>query len=56
MRYAEKWIKVNIEEFNFEKVLIWCAENLKGKQFIEGNSIKFDIEDEAALFKQKYKE
>lgn len=56
MRYAEKWAKVDIEHLNLEKVLAWCAENLKGKQFIENNAIKFDDDKEAAMFKQGYKE
>ena len=56
MRYAEKWTKVDIEHFDLEKVLIWCAENLKGKQFIEKSVIKFDKEEEATLFKLGYKE
>ena len=56
MRYAENWTKVNIENLNFEKVLAWCSENLKGKQFIEGNTLKFDDDKEAALFKLEYKE
>lgn len=56
MRYAENWTKVDIEHLNLEKVLIWCNENLKGKQFIENTTIKFDREDEAARFKLEYKE
>lgn len=56
MRYAENWIKVDIEHLDFEKVLIWCNKNLKGKQFIEENVIKFDNEEEAGLFKVNYKE
>ena len=56
MRYAENWEKVDIENLDLEKVLIWCADNLKGKQFIEENNIKFDIDEEAAKFKSEYKE
>ena len=56
MRYAEKWTKVDIENFNLEKILIWCSENLKGKQFIEDNTIKFEIDEEATMFKLSYKE
>lgn len=56
MRYAENWIKVDIENFDFEKVLVWCDKNLKGKQFIEENVIKFDNKEEAVLFKVNYKE
>jgi len=56
MRYAESWTKVDIEHLNLEKVLAWCTENLKGKQFIEGNMIKFDDEKEADKFKSDYKE
>ena len=56
MRYADNWTKVDIEHLDFEKVLIWCNKNLKGKQFIEQNAIKFDDDKEAALFKLKYKE
>lgn len=56
MRYAENWTKVDIENLDLERVLIWCADNLKGKQFIEGNLIKFDNEDDAVAFKLKYKE
>lgn len=56
MRYAEYWTKVDIEHLDLEKVLAWCSENLKGKQFIEDNTIKFEIDEEATLFKLKYKE
>ena len=56
MRYAEKWMKVDIENLDLEKVLTWCSENLKGKQFIENNAIKFDDDDEAIKFKLGYKE
>ena len=56
MRYAESWIKVNIEDFDLEKVLAWCTENLKGKQFIEGKFIKFSDDEEATFFKLDYKE
>lgn len=56
MRYAESWTKVEIEHFNLEKVLAWCSENIKGKQFIEENIIKFEKEEEAARFKLEYKE
>lgn len=56
MRYAENWTKVDIENLNLDLVLAWCSENLKGKQFIEGNMIKFDDDNEAALFKLGYKE
>jgi len=56
MRYAENWSKVNIEHLNLEKVLLWCSLNLKGKQFVEGNNIKFDNEKEAKKFKLKYEE
>lgn len=56
MRYAENWTKVDIEHLNFEKVLAWCSNNLKGKQFIENNVIKFEYEEEAATFKKEYKE
>jgi hypothetical protein len=56
MRYAENWTKVDIEHFDFEKVLAWCNKNLKGKQFIEKKAIKFDDAEEAALFKLKYRE
>lgn len=56
MRYAEKWIKVDIGEFNLEKVLSWCTDNLQGKQFIEETFLKFDDEEEAAKFRAEYKE
>ena len=56
MRYAENWTKVTIEDLDLEKVLIWCTENIKGKQFIENNFIKFEHEEEATLFKLEYKE
>ena len=56
MRYAESWTKVDIKDLNLEKVLAWCADNLKGKQFIEGDMIKFNDEKEAAKFKLEYKE
>ena len=56
MRYAENWTRINIEHFNLEKVLIWCNKHIKGKQFIEENTIKFEIEEEASLFKSQYKE
>jgi len=56
MRYAESWIRVDIENYNLEKVLAWCSENLKGKQFIEGKVIKFDSDEEATKFKLEYKE
>ena len=56
MRYAEKWSQVNIENLNLEKLLDWCTENLKGKQFIEGDVIKFSDEKEATKFKLEYKE
>lgn len=47
---------MDIESLDFEKVLDWCNKNLKGKQFIEENVIKFDNDEVAALFKLKYKE
>lgn len=56
MRYAEYWTKVNIENFDLEKVLAWCSENIKGKQFIENNTLKFEKSDEATKFKLEYKE
>lgn len=56
MRYAEQWAKVDIENLNLEKVLTWCSENLKGKQFIENNTIKFSDDSDAAKFKSDYKE
>ena len=56
MRYAENWTKVDIENLNLEKVLDWCNNNLKGKQFIEGTVIKFDDDAEAEMFKREYKE
>ena len=56
MRYAEKWSPVNVEHLNLEKLLAWCTVNLNGKQFIEGNVIKFSDETEAAKFKLEYKE
>ena len=56
MRYAEKWTKVDIENMNLEKVLLWCAENIKGKQFIEGKLLKFELKGDADLFKLSYKE
>lgn len=56
MRYAENWTKIDIEHLDLEKVLIWCSKNLKGKQFIEGHTIKFDNDKEANLFKLGYKE
>ena len=56
MRYAEKWSQVNIENLSLEKLLDWCTENLKGKQFIEGDVIKFSDEKEATKFKLEYKE
>lgn len=55
MRYAENWTKVDIEHLDLEKVLAWCAENLKGKQFIEENSIKFEVDEDAVRFKLEYK-
>lgn len=56
MRYAERWTKVDIEHLNLEKALLWCNENLKGKQFIEGHIIKFSEEEDATKFKLEYKE
>ena len=56
MRYAEKWTKVDIDNLNLEKVLIWCTKNIKGKQFIEEKVIKFEKSEEAELFKSTYKE
>ncbi len=56
MRYAENWSKVDIEHLELEKVLDWCTENLKGKQFIEGKTIKFDVKEEADKFLSEYKE
>ena len=56
MRYAEKWTKVDIENLDLEKVLAWCTENIKGKQFIENNVIKLEHDEEATLFKLEYKE
>ena len=56
MRYAENWTKVNIEHLNLEKVITWCNENLKGQQFIENSTIKFENEEEATMFKLSYKE
>lgn len=56
MRYAENWTQVSIENLNLEKLLAWCSVNLKGKQFIEGNIIKFSDEKEAAKFELEYKE
>lgn len=56
MRYAENWSKVNIEHLNLEKVLLWCSINLQGKQFVEGNILKFDNDKDAEKFKLKYKE
>lgn len=56
MRYAENWAKVDIENLNLEKVLGWCSENLKGKQFVDANVIKFDSDKEAAKFKLEYSE
>ena len=56
MRYAENWTKVDIEHLDLGKVLIWCAENIKGKQFIEENNLKFEYDEEATIFKLEYKE
>ena len=56
MRYAEQWTKVDIGQYDLQKVLSWCTENLNGKQFIEENFLKFDIDEEAARFKAEYKE
>ena len=56
MRYAKNWTKVDIENLNLEKVLFWCSENLEGKQFIEGNVIKFDDDREANKFQLEYRE
>jgi len=56
MRYAENWIKVNIDNLDLEKVLAWCTEKIKGKQFMENSVIKFEYEEEATLFKSDYKE
>jgi len=56
MRYAEKWTKVSLANLDFEKVLIWCSENLKGNQFIDGDNIKFENSDEATKFELEYKE
>lgn len=41
MRYADNWTKVDIQGLDFEAVLTWYAKNLKGKQFLEKNVIKF---------------
>ena len=56
MRYAENWTMVDIENLDLEKVLSWCTENLNGKQFIDGDMLKFDDEEEAARFKAEYRE
>lgn len=56
MRYAENWTKVDIEHLNLEQLLAWCNTNLKGKQFIEGNTLKFSDEEDATRFKLEYKE
>jgi hypothetical protein len=56
MRYAENWTKVDIDQLNLENVLAWCTNNLKGKQFIEGNTIKFSDTDDATKFKLEYKQ
>ena len=56
MRYAENWTKVDIENLDLEMVLAWCNKNLKGKQFIEENIIKFEFDEEATMFKLEYKE
>jgi len=56
MRYAEEWTKASLENLDFEKVLIWCSENIKGKQFIDGDTIKFELKDEATKFTLEYKE
>ena len=56
MGYAEGWAKVSIENLDLEKVLIWCSENLKGKQFIDGKVIKFNDDQEAIKFKLEYSE
>lgn len=56
MRYAENWTKVEIKHLNLEKILIWCGNNLKGKQFVEGTYIKFDDKKEADMFKSQYTE
>lgn len=56
MRYAELWTSVDIEYLNLEHVLNWCTDNLKGKQFVDGNIIKFDDDDDATKFKIEYKE
>ena len=54
MRYAENWTKVDIENLDLEKILSWCNENLKGKQFIEETVIKFEYDEEATLFKSEF--
>ncbi len=56
MRYAENWTKVDIENLDFEKALAWCAKNLKGKQFIENKTMKFEHDEDATKFKIGYKE
>lgn len=56
MRYAENWTRINIKDFNLEKILAWCTKNIKGQQFIEGSVIKFENSDDAAKFKSEYKE
>jgi len=55
MRYAENWTKVDIDQLNLENILAWCTENLKGKQFIEGNMIKFSVPEEAQKFNLEFK-
>jgi len=56
MRYAENWIKVDIEHLELNKVLTWCANNLQGQQFIEEKIIKFEDAVEAAQFKLAFQE
>ena len=56
MRYAEQWTKVDIENLDLEKVLDWCTDNIKGKQFIENNVIKFELAEDAVKFKAEYQE
>ena len=56
MRYADNWTILDISHLDLEIILIWCSENLKGKQFVEGNNLKFDNKEEAVKFKLNYKE
>jgi len=56
MPYAENWTQVDITQFDLDRVLLWCAQNLEGQQFIEHNVIKFEDKYEADKFIAEYQE